>query len=121
MFFINATTYPLYGPFSREIYILVFHKELLFCNGSVVLVFVINCIYIFHIFYLYICIYIYIYIYILVFCFGDFFAAVSIYVVEMIAYYYCYIFQLKKLEQRIRFRKIAPCEIISINIPPEEG
>jgi hypothetical protein len=40
--------------------------------------------------------YIYIYIYKLFFCFGDFFAAVSMFVVDMIPYYYCYIFQYKK-------------------------
>jgi hypothetical protein len=31
--------------------------------------------------------------YIFVFCFGDFFAAVCMYVVDMITYYCCYIFQ----------------------------
>jgi hypothetical protein len=64
-------------------------KELFFYKRSAVLVLVINCMCV----YVYIYIYIYIYEYICFFSFGDFVSAISMYVVDMIAYSHSYIFQ----------------------------
>jgi hypothetical protein len=70
--------------FRWNIYTGYFLRSYFFYNGSVVLVVVINCVYIYIYIYMYVCMF---------FCFGDLFAAVSMYVVDTIAYYYCYIFQ----------------------------
>jgi hypothetical protein len=67
MIFIITITYPLHVSVPTDhlqVEYWLLPKELFFYNGSVVLVLIIS------------------YIYILVFCFGDFFAAVSMYVVD---------------------------------------
>jgi hypothetical protein len=84
MFFIITTTLPLHvsanpSHLQAEYIYWLPPKELFFYNGSIVLVFGYQ-----------LCMYIYIYI---SFLFRRFFAAVSMYMVDMTAYYYCYMFQ----------------------------
>jgi hypothetical protein len=74
-YYIPTACFGPYGPSSGGIYLYVYWllpKELFFYSGSAVLVLVINCLFI------------------LVFCFGHFFAAVNMCVVDMIAYYYIF-------------------------------